>query len=138
MNNEDFEDDSKDAGEIGAGQTITALYEIVPRQAQSLPNGWDNDARVAIFDFRYKTTLGAESTPLTLMVDHWVGNSSENLNFAAGVAAYGMLLRKSPYAGSASYNMAQQLVDQNRTFDPHGYRAQLVNLIQLAAGLANK
>ena len=138
MNNEDFEDDNKDAGEIGAGQTITALYEIVPRQAQSLPNGWDNDARVAIFDFRYKTTLGAESTPLTLMVDQWVGNSSENLNFAAGVAAYGMLLRKSPYAGSASYNMAQQLVDQNRTFDPHGYRAQLVNLIQLAAGLANK
>ena len=81
MKNEDFFDDTKDAGEIGAGQTITALYEIVPR-TDGLMSGWDIDARVATFDFRYKQVLGAESIPYVLDIDQWVGNSSENLNFA--------------------------------------------------------
>ena len=132
MNNEDFSDDTKDAGEIGADQTITALYEIVPVMGESLPEGWDAQAHVASFDFRYKRMLGEESIPLHLEVDNWVGNSSENLNFAAGVAAYGMLLRKSPYSGSADYNMAAELVEHNSSFDPNGYRAQLLRLIKIA------
>ena len=134
MKNEDFFDDTKDAGEIGAGQTITALYEIVPR-TDGLMSGWDIDARVAMFDFRYKQVLGAESIPYVLDIDQWVGNSSENLNFAAGVAAYGMLLRQSPYAGNATFAMASDLVQQNSAFDPHGYRAQLHDLIIKAAEL---
>ena len=132
MSNEDFSDDSKDAGEIGADQTITALYEIVPRSVETLPEGWDSNAEVARFDFRYKRMLGEESIPLHLKVNEWVGNSSENLNFAAGVAACGMLLRQSPYSGSADYNMAATLVEQNSRFDPNGYRAQLLRLIKIA------
>ena len=143
MNNEDFQDDSKDAGEIGAGQTITALYEIVPMLTESadtdsssaLPEGWDGNAQVATFDFRYKPALGEQSIPLQLTVNNWVGNSSENLNFAAGVAAYGMILRQSPYAGTADYTMASTLVQDNSSFDPHGYRAQLLNLIGKASEL---
>lgn len=146
MNNQDFEDDSKDAGEIGAGQTITALYELVPTLTEragedsrtALPEGWDSNAQVATFDFRYKPSLGEQSVPLQLALDNWVGSQSENLNFAAGVAAYGMLLRQSPYAGTADYTMASALVDNNRTYDPHGYRAGLKNLIDLASGMSRK
>ena len=136
MSNEDFTDDSKDAGEIGAGQTITALYEIVPRDTTVLPEGWDNGVQVATFDFRYKRALGEQSAPIRLAVNEWVGSSSENLNFAAGVAAYGMLLRKSPYAGNATYSLATKLVEENKSFDPHGYRSKLVDLINKASGMA--
>ena len=136
MNNEDFNDDSKDAGEIGAGQTITALYELVPTLKDGqLPEGWDNNAQVGTFDFRYKKMLGEESMPRKLYLNEWVGDQSENLNFAAGVAAYGMILRVSPYKGSATYEMATMLVDKSRSFDPHGYRAQLSQLIQKAAAI---
>ena len=130
MKNEDFENDSKDAGEIGAGQTITALYEIVPALSDNtLPEGWDKNAQVAAFDFRYKRMLGEESLPLHININEWVGSGSENLNFAAGVAAYGMLLRESEYAGDATLNMAYSLVESNSTYDPHGYRKQLLTLI---------
>ena len=72
-------------------------------------------------------------------MNNWVGGNSENLNFAAGVAAYGMLLRQSPYAGTADYTMASTLVQNNHTFDPYGYRAKLQNLINKASELgANK
>jgi Ca-activated chloride channel family protein len=138
MRNEDFNDDSKDAGEIGAGQTITALYELVPRTTDGLPQGWDADAQAATFDFRYKQTLGEESIPLQLAINTWVGDASENLNFAAGVAAYGMLLRQSPHAGNADYAMAKELVEQNRSFDPHDYRAQPVTLISQAGQTSKK
>ena len=136
MSNEDFTDDNKDAGEIGAGQTITALYEIVPRDTTVLPEGWDNGVQVATFDFRYKRALGEQSAPIRLAVNEWVGSSSENLNFAAGVAAYGMLLRKSPYAGNATYSLATKLVEENKSFDPHGYRSKLVDLINKASAMA--
>ena len=134
MSNEDFEDDTKDAGEIGAGQTITALYEIVPTEAffNALPSA-SAQRKVATFDVRYKKALGADSRPLTL--DVTVGGagadpSSENLRFAAGVAAYGMVLRQSEYRGDADIDMAIRLVDGARSFDPHGYRAELVKLMQ--------
>ena len=136
MRNEDFNDDTKDAGEIGAGQTITALYELVPTDEPA--PGWDEEAMVATFDVRYKKALGEQSALLHLDVNNWVGSSSENLNFAAAVAAYGMILRNSPYAGTADYKMARELVKQNSSYDPHGYRAQLHDLIMQAAGLANR
>ena len=123
MNNEDFEDDAKDAGEIGAGQTITALYEIVPTA------DWQEGSAIGNFDFRYKKMLGEGSVALGIEMSEYAGDKSENLNFAAGVAAYGMLLRKSKYSGYASFDMAKELVDNNRTFDPFGYRAELVQLI---------
>lgn len=135
MKNEDFQDDSKDAGEIGAGQTITALYEIVPRGQETMPDGWDVNAKAATFVFRYKRALGETGVPLSIDINQWVGSSSENLNFAAGVAAYGMVLRKSQYAGTASFEMASSLVNHNRTFDPNDYRAQLVDLIIQAASI---
>ena len=129
MANEDFENDDKDAGEIGAGQTITALYEIIPAE------GFESGQQVAVFDVRYKKALGQESILLTdeVMI---VSSDGTEISFAAGVAAYGMILRNSRYRGSADYDMAASLVEQGLAFDPHGYRAELLELISTAKFLA--
>ena len=123
MANEDFEDDSKDAGEIGAGQTITALYEIVPVSSAQAGQ------RCCTFDVRYKNSLRTSSSALSLEVPMGTGKS-ENLSFAAGVAALGMMLRNSDYKGTATLNLSSQLVGEVLSFDPHGYRAQLLELIK--------
>ena len=128
MNNEDFENDKKDAGEIGAGQTITALYEIIPAE------GYADDASVAKFDVRYKLALGSDSRPLSLGVT--AGNAtSDNFNFAAGIAAYGLCLRNSEYKGQATLSMAYDLVNGAKVSDPWGYRTRLAGLIEKAKKL---
>ena len=134
MNNEDFNDDEKDAGEIGAGQTVTALYEIV-----LTPKAWekvyDEERTLVTLDVRYKPSLQASSLPLQTHVSAmqlW-DSPTPNLTFAAGVAAYGMLLRNSSYKGDATFDMARLLVSQSLDFDPHGLRAQLLQLINQAA-----
>lgn len=142
MDNNDFENDKKDAGEIGAGQTITALYEVVPTELfdKCLANTRTSHHVFATFDFRYKQQLGSASLPLQVQVavedlyDHQqkaLPLSSE-FSFAAGVAAYGMLLRHSPYKGDATLEMAQRLIRDGLGFDPHGYRAQLLQLTEKA------
>ena len=139
LNTEDFEDDKKDAGEIGAGQTITALYEIVPTEKfqQCLEKLSGTKHHVATFDFRYKKSLNSSSIPLKidLAVEDMLRNGqplqmSENLCFAAGVAAYGMVLRTSPYKGEATLEMACKLIESSLGYDPHGYRAELLSIIK--------
>ena len=140
LSNEDFEDDKKDAGEIGAGQTITALYEIVPTDKfdECLQDMSSQRHVFATFDFRYKKSLNSSSIPMKVEVaveDMYDNNknllpTSENFNFAAGVAAYGMVLRNSPYKGNASIIMASDLVRNSCSFDPHGYRSELLNIMQ--------
>ena len=130
LNRQDFEDDEKDAGEIGAGQTITALYELV---VEDKPEGIGIDEPFATFDFRYKKTLKSESTPLQLKMPteklfEKQARSSE-FDFAAGVAAYGMILRQSPHKGHATIDMAKELVERGLNFDPHGYRSELLRLM---------
>jgi len=133
MSSEDFENDKKDAGEIGAGQTITALYEIVlNKDAQQ--NGLAPDKNFVTFDFRYKESLDGASIPLKLeLTTDKIFNKNgrtDDFYFAAGVAAYGMILRDSPYKGSADLDMAKRLVGQGLSFDPHGYRAELLELME--------
>ena len=134
MSKEDFENDKKDAGEIGAGQTITALYELV-----TTPDIWNKNLPmqpepIVTFDFRYKKSLTDSSTPLKTQVDRseiWEKPSTE-FYFAAGVAAFGMILRDSPYKGDATLNMARELASQGLVYDAHGYRAELLTLIKEA------
>ena len=140
MSTEDFTDDTKDAGEIGAGQTITALYEVVPTDQFNQFIEKADVARhpFATFDFRYKQSLSEASLPLqlTLAVEdmydtsHQLLPTTENFRFAAGVAAYGMVLRDSPYKGTATIQSAIELVQGARTFDPHGYREELQQLME--------
>ncbi|MBP5558682.1 MAG: von Willebrand factor type A domain-containing protein [Bacteroidales bacterium] len=131
MNNEDFEDDKKDAGEIGAGQTVTAIYELIPAQ------GFTKSAPAATFDVRYKKALGQESRPLSLKVTvpkaEYV--SSPEFSFAAGITAFCLTLRDSQYKGNASYGMASELVAKGsaNVSDPLKLRAELAELIRAAA-----
>ena len=124
MANEDFQDDSKDAGEIGAGQTITALYELIPVQEASA------GARCCTFDVRYKNSLRESSSSLSIDVPYGGTVLSENLSFAAGIAALGLTLRDSRYKGTASLDLSRELVEKALSFDPHGYRAELLNLLR--------
>ena len=135
MSNDDFENDKKDAGEIGAGQTITALYEIVLNEdfyntVDFNPSSYPD---LVTFDFRYKKTLDGASIPLQvkLSADKPLNKYGrpDDFYFAAGVAAYGMILRNSPYKGDATIEMAKRLVKQGLSFDPHGYRAELLQLM---------
>lgn len=134
LSQDDFENDDKDAGEIGAGQTITALYEIVPASE------FDADQQLAVFDARYKKALGDESLLLTENVHYLTAPKSDmkEFSFAAGVAAYGMVLRNSEYKGTADYEMAFDLVGKGLDFDPHGYRAAFQELIATAQEISLK
>lgn len=132
LSQEDFENDEKDAGEIGAGQTITALYEIVPAEGAA-EGSW------ATFDFRYKKSLSEASIPLTLdVIQEAEFETTTDFSFAAGVAAYGMILRESPYKGAATFDMAHELVQGGTNFDPFGYRADLLTIIERAKQIAGK
>lgn len=132
LSEDDFENDDKDAGEIGAGQTITALYEVVP-----VSEGSADDGVLAVFDFRYKKALGAESIPLSLDIVPAEGASvSDEFSFAAGVAAYGMLLRNSPYKGDATFEDVRNLVKKGLSFDPYGYRKDFLSVVDAAERLS--
>ena len=138
MNNEDFENDKKDAGEIGAGQTVTALYELIPSESYSILQ----DASIGTFDVRYKMALGEESRPLSLNLGKYyegVSVTSKEYNFAAGVAAYAMILRDSKYKGNASYSMVKELVQSAENpaegVDPLKLRSGLLKLVEKAETL---
>ncbi len=123
MDNEDFEDDTKDAGDIGVGQTVTALYEIVPAEDAA-------GAKYADLDIRYKKPDEEESLLISSVIE---GNDNEyisgNTRFAAGVAAFGMLLKESKYAGSADKAMVLELCNGGLDSDPYGYKSQFVQLV---------
>ncbi len=134
MNNEDFEDDKKDAGEIGAGQTVTALYELIPAADMT------QNATAASFDVRYKKALGEESRLLHQDIGKYyqgVTETSSEFDFAAGVAAYAMILRDSKFKGSADYAMVQDLVKRAEkpanNVDPLKLRSQLLELVKKAS-----
>lgn len=133
LNNEDFEDDEKDAGEIGAGQTITALYEIVPAQG-----GSSLTSPTFQIEFRYKKPDEAVSIPLTLSVmdaGHTFAQASENMRFAAAATSFGLLLRNSEYKGNTTFQKIRQWAAGANSYDPHGFRQEFLQLVQRAEGL---
>ena len=130
MSEEDFNDDRKDAGEIGAGQTITALYEIVPAE------GYTASAALATFDVRYKKQAGEDSRPLGLEIAVPAENStSANMMLSSGITAYALCLKNSEYKGESTLALAAELVGKSLSYDPEGFRARLVDLINLAGKL---
>ena len=152
LHNQDFNDDKKDAGEIGAGHTVTALYEIVPPGADDdLPQidplkyqrssteatSTSSTARDELLTvkLRYKAPDGDESRLITVPVKNRTSELSENVGFAAAVVEFGMLLRESEHRGSSTFREASALARRFRGEDPDGYRAEFVRLIELAATL---
>jgi len=125
LNNEDFEEDSTDAGEIGSDQTITALYEVVLLDVQ-------NKEKYAQFDFRYKKPQEAESRLITHeinIIPKEMNSSSENMRFAASVTGLGLLMKQSVYKGALTKQMVLDLGEEATTFDPNGYRKEFLELV---------
>ncbi|MCZ7645599.1 MAG: von Willebrand factor type A domain-containing protein [Planctomycetota bacterium] len=152
---EDFNDDKKDAGEIGAGHTVTALYEIVPKGRYAELVGADplkyqeegaltSDAHhgeMFTLKLRYKQPEGETSTLMTQAVtDPELGfeKASKDFRFAAAVAYFGMILRDSPYRGSGNWELARELASEAKGDDPKGYRNEFVGLIERASALDPK
>ncbi|MBN1926017.1 MAG: von Willebrand factor type A domain-containing protein [Prolixibacteraceae bacterium] len=152
LNEEDFKNDKKDAGEMGAGHTITALYEIIPagsdeqvpeaeplkyqeRNKQEKSNFKNEIATVKI---RYKTPGEQSSQLYTHTVDSGKNKTemnSENFKLAAAVAQFGMLLRDSEYKGSSSFENTIGLARQAMGNDEEGYIAEMINLVKTAKTL---
>lgn len=125
LENEDFENDSVDAGEIGSSQTITALYELVLKDVNSPES-------IATFDFRYKKPNEELSRPLTHVITGVPGaiiSSSENMRFAASIAGFGLIMKQSEYKGTVNRQMVLDLCKTSTSFDPHGYRQEFIELV---------
>jgi Ca-activated chloride channel family protein len=153
LRNEDFNDDRKDAGEIGAGHTVTALYEVVPAgvdidipgvdplkyQRPSAPAPGAPRDELMTVKLRYKAPDADQSRLIAVAVKNHVDQlSSNNIGFAAAVAQFGMLLRQSEHRGSASYAEAASAARRYRGADADGYRAEFVRLVELAEALTRQ
>ncbi len=161
---EDFNNDQKDAGEIGAGHTVTALYEVVPAGKElpqlarvdalkyqpdpSAPEKPEIEKRKAgdssellTLKLRYKAPDGDTSKllefPLTDAGANWE-NSPRDLRFAAAVAGYGMLLRDSPHKGSATWSAVAEWAVEGKGADANGYRAEFLSLLERAKALTRQ
>ena len=135
---EDFDNDKKDAGELGSGHRVTALYEIVPAKsahattASSITFQKDD---VMVLKLRYKRPKG--NTASRLIEKHIaltdLGKTGDNFQLASTVAAFGMVMRKSPNRGNATWKSVHGWAEQAaKAIDPNGYRKELVRLIDLA------
>ena len=126
----DFDDDEKDAGELGAGHSVTALFEIVPAASRSSAS-----KRLATLRLRYKEPQGRTSHPLIAeVVDEGKSayEASPDLQFAAAVAALGMLLRDSPHKGTATWDDVFQLARVSQGVDLDGTRTEFIKLAEAA------
>jgi len=157
LDDEDFADDTKDAGELGAGHTVTALYEVVPigvpvpreggadslryqeRPADPLPSG-DFDDELMYVNIRYKDPDGDKSKLLASAVEDAPASPSEDFRFAAAVAGFGMLLRESAHAGKYTLDDVIALAKKSRGDDERGYRGEFVRLVETVrdAGLLDQ
>ncbi len=146
LNEEDFDDDKKDAGELGAGHTVTALYEIVPvtgktgdrklkYQETEIKTESKENGELATIHFRYKKPDGDQSILITNVIpvaSTSIDNTSENFRFSAAVAGFGMMLRNSEYKGTISYPQVLQLAKASKGNDADGYRAEFIRLVELS------
>ena len=126
LNNEDFEDDKVDAGEIGAGQTITAIYELVLSDAQIA-------APFGNFDFRYVKPHETQSRLLNHTIENGgteISQASENMRFAVAITCFGLQMKQSEYKGNASKSMVLDLGNNAVSFDPNGFKAELLELVK--------
>ncbi len=150
---QDFNDDTKDAGEIGAGHTVTALYEIVPAGVAidlpdidplryQTPEDWEratSSDELFTLKLRYKQPDGDTSSKLVFHVEDTgcsYAGASTDFKFAASVAAFGMILRDSPHKGTATYDAILELAGEGRGRDAHGYRAEFIELVKKARSLS--
>ena len=154
---EDFNDDRKDAGELGAGQQVTALYEVVPvgapetgsasvdalKYQRTANSPAATGSELLTVKLRYQEPQGSSSQLLTLPVRNVrlgesIAQASDNLRWAAAVAQFGLLLRGSRYAGSATWASTADLARNADAPDADGSRSEFRELVRQAASLGGK
>jgi Ca-activated chloride channel homolog len=150
---EDFNDDNKDAGELGSGHTVTALYEVIPvgvkddftKTVDPLKYQINdkkivsNTDEIMTIKLRYKKPDEDVSKLIThtVMDNHTIlTNTSDNFRFSAAVAEFGLMLRNSDYKQQASYSQVVSMAKGARGVDDNGYRAEFIRLVQSATSLA--
>ncbi len=152
LNDEDFNDDKKDAGEMGSGHTVTALYEIIPAGAEE-STGKIDPLKYQENRDRVNTDLSAELLTIKLRYKKPDGNTSilinkpvngrpregkdisDNFRFSAAVAEFGMILRNSEYKSDAGMEDVERLAKAGRGSDPEGYRGEFIRLVRTAGTL---
>jgi Ca-activated chloride channel family protein len=156
LNREDFNNDRVDAGEIGSGHTVTAIYEITPAgspaelvdnlryQAAPTAEPAAQDGEYAFLRIRYKLpeeeTSKLIETPVSIANEVAAtggGATAGEARFAASVAAFGQILRGGRYTGDYSFDDVIALAQANKGADEFGYRAEFVNLARLAKSAAS-
>jgi len=150
LKNEEFHDDKKDAGDMGSGHTVTALYEIVPTGIESsylaktealkyqktTPNG--DSGELLTLKIRYKKPESENSVLLDFPVKNVskaLASTSENFRFSAAVAEFGLLLRQSEYKGNAQYSEVIKRAKGAFGKDEEGYRSEFVRLVKVTQNL---
>jgi Ca-activated chloride channel family protein len=151
LRDEDFNDDHKDAGEMGAGHSVTALYEIIPAGVRSPVrvgdvdtlryqrprgrNGIAGEDELLHVKLRYKQPDGERSRLFSQAVHDGAARPSADFAFATAVAEFGMLLRDSEFKGSSSLEHVLEMARRSRGDDPLGYRAEFVRLAEAVRAL---
>ncbi len=155
MASEDFNDDAKDAGELGSGHTVTALYEIIPAGVKDeFAHNVDplkyqvrpaavvtTTEELMTIKLRYKAPDGDVSKLIVHPVNQATGlfnRPSDNFCFAAAVAEFGLLLRSSAFKQEANYAQVISLAGGAKSNDAYGYRSEFVDLVKQAESLVNK
>lgn len=150
---EDFNNDKKDAGELGSGKTVTALYEIIPAKSKELADDIDSlkyqksemqdliaSNEMMTIKFRYKDPQGSNSK---LIVHPLITNNetdkvnSDDFRFASAVAEFGMILRDSKFKGKANFKNVLDAARESKGIDSDGYRAEFIKLVETAQIVAN-
>ena len=154
LEHEDFNDDTKDAGEIGAGHSVTAFYEIVPVGVKSDFGGIDplkyqlsDKLKVGVaggsdelmtVKLRYKAPDGDVSRKMEVPVSEGKGGAlSEDFYFASAVAMFGQLLRDSDFKGDATYDKVIEQARKGLSDDEYGYRREFLRLVETAKGMTD-
>lgn len=143
LNRDDFNNDAVDAGDIGAGHSVTAIYEVTLvdsearlteplRYGETVPGNASDE--LGYLKLRYKAAGEATSqlieTPIVAG-----GETSDDMRFAAAIAGFGQILQDSPYLNGWTYDDAIALANSAKGDDPYGYRAEAVRLMRLAQSL---
>ena len=153
LNDEDFNNDKKDAGELGAGHSVTALYEVIPMGVESefkplddlkyqdrdKPKATGNSSDLLTVKLRYKQPDGDKSTLLEEVVSNKnlpMNRVSNNYQWSSVVASFGMLLRDSDYKGGLNYTDLIEKARAAKGEDRNGYRAEFIKLLEMSELLA--
>ena len=148
LDKEDFADDTKDAGELGSGHSVTALYEVIPygsdeevdqvgdlkyQDTKISPKAFKSPEAMTV-KLRYKEPDGDKSKLIeTPVLDKkvFLEESTDDFKFSAAVAEFGMLLRDSEFKGSTSFDSILKLAWEGKGKDTHGYRAEFIRLVEM-------